>query len=465
MRRWGLLAAGVVSLALSPAVARADVHDAAGLHVLSVKQLSPRLSEVKVQTSALPGPAAIRILLPSDYAKHPRTRYPVFYLLHGTSGGASDWTVKGEAEKTTAGLPMIVVMPDIAPNVDGGGWCTNWPNGKYKWETFHIDQLIPWVDANLRTKATRAGRAIAGLSQGGFCSMSYPARHPDLFATALAYSGAPDIDYDKQVAIGATAVINATEVGLDGEPPNSMFGDRVTNEINWAAHDPATLANNLRSTRLFLWTGDGSPGPYDTDPSSLGGTPIEALVFQDNQAFQSRLASLGIPSFYDYYGGGTDSWPYWARDLRQSIGPLTEGFAPPQPDPSTITYTSADDTYSVYRWRVAMHRDAREFSTLESAWCGGFSLAGGGSATVTTPPCLRAGASYRVTVGDTTAVVKAPRDRRLTIQVPLGPSNPYQEDTPQADAAGTKVYRTRVSITSAAAGSRGAKRPRPPRAR
>src|SRR3954453_23780536 len=447
MRRWGLLAAGVVSLALSPAVARADLRDAAGLKVLSQKQLSPRLLEVKVQTSALPGPANIRILLPSDYAKHPRTRYPVFYLLHGTSGGASDWTVKGEAEKATAGSPMIVVMPDIALNVDGGGWCTNWPNGKYKWETFHIDQLIPWVDTNLRTKPTRAGRAIAGLSQGGFCSMSYPARHPDLFGTALACSGAPDIAYDKDVAIGATAVINATEVGLDGEPPNSMFGDRLSNEINWAAHDPATLAGNLRSTRLFLWTGDGTPGPYDTDPSSLGGTPIEALVFQDNQAFQSRLASLGIPSFYDYYGGGTHSWPYWSRDLRESIGPLTEGFAHPQPDPSTVTYTSADDTYSVYGWRVAMHRDAREFSTLEGAWCRGFSLSGSGSATVTTPPCLRRGARYRITVGDRSAVLPPPRDRRATIQVPLGPSNPYQQDTVQADAAGTKVYRTRVSIT------------------
>src|SRR3954452_18132088 len=260
-----------------PSVARADFHDAGGLHVTAQKQISPRLYEVTVQTSALPGPAHVRVLLPAGYQSQPRRRWPVFYLLHGTSGAASDWTEKGDAEKATATAPFITVMPDIALNVDGGGWCTNWPNGKYRWETFHIDQLIPWVDRNLRTKPTRAGRAIAGLSQGGFCSMSYPARHPDLFATALAYSGAPDIAYDKEVAVGATAIINATEVGLDGEPPNSMFGDRVTNEINWAAHDPATLAGNLRGTRLFLWTGDGSPGPYDR-AGSIGGTPIESMV-------------------------------------------------------------------------------------------------------------------------------------------------------------------------------------------
>ena len=75
-------------------------------------------------------------------------------------------------------------MPDIALSYAGGGWCTDWFNGGAggppRWETFHIDQLIPWVDRNLRTVANRGGRAIAGLSQGGFCSMSYAARHPDL---------------------------------------------------------------------------------------------------------------------------------------------------------------------------------------------------------------------------------------------------------------------------------------------
>jgi diacylglycerol O-acyltransferase / trehalose O-mycolyltransferase len=72
---------------------------------------------------------------------------------------------------------LITVMPDIALSDGGGGWCTNWPDGAQSWERFHIDQLIPWIDSNLRTIATRSARAIAGLSQGGFCSMSYAARH------------------------------------------------------------------------------------------------------------------------------------------------------------------------------------------------------------------------------------------------------------------------------------------------
>ena len=79
----------------------------------------------------------------------------MLYLLHGTSGGAADWTTMGGAEQTTAGLPLIVVMPDIAIDDDGGGWCTDWtrpgPTAGREWETFHIDQLIPWVDHDLRT--------------------------------------------------------------------------------------------------------------------------------------------------------------------------------------------------------------------------------------------------------------------------------------------------------------------------
>jgi esterase/lipase superfamily enzyme len=321
----------------------------------------------------------------------------------------------------------------------------------YRWETFHVDQLIPWVDRNLRTIRARSGRAIAGLSQGGFCSMSYPARHPDLFSVALAYSGAPDIADDPTVAPGATAIINATEIALDHVPPNSMFGDRVTNEVNWRAHDPATLANNLRATKLYLYTGNGAPGPLDAFPPNPGAVAIEGAVWRDNEAFQTRLHSLGIPSFYDDYGPGTHAWPYWARDLRWSIGPLMADFAHPAPPPSAITYTSAEPSYAVYGWKVTTHRTAREFSTLERARCSGFALAGSGSATVLTPVCLRPSTRYRVTLsGDRVPAraltLRTRRDGRLALDVPLGPSNPYQQYTAQATVAGTAVYTTRVQI-------------------
>ena len=454
-RRWRsilLLLGCVWALHSGTAAAAPSFADGDGLHVVAVQQLDPRLLELTVTTAALPGPARIRILLPADYDAHPARRYPVFYLLHGTSGGAADWTTMGEAEQTTAGLPLIVVMPDIALNYDGGGWCTNWPDGAYSWETFHIDQLIPWVDANLRTVARRGGRAIAGLSQGGFCSMSYAARHPDLFAMALGYSGAPDIAYDPEAVVGSTAIINATEVGLDGVPPNSIFGDRVTNEINWADHDPTTLANNLRGMSLSMYFGNGQPGPLDRSPNA-GAMAIEALVHTDNVDFHNRLLALGISSLYDDYGAGTHSWPYWTRDLQWSIASIMGAFAHPPPPPARFNYTIADPRYSVFGWNVTMHRTAEEFSTLEEAGRRGFALAGSGSGTVVTPAVFVPGASYQLTMrgqfgsSQTTAVADA--SGRLQVEVPLGPANPYQQDTAEAIATGTFVYTTLVSIAKA----------------
>jgi S-formylglutathione hydrolase FrmB len=454
-----LLAAGA-ALALVPAAAAASrsFSDGHGLHVLSVKQLDGRLLEVSVATDALAEPANVRVLLPADYGSKPARHFPVLYLLHGTSGGASDWTVKGEAEQTTAGRELIVVMPDIALHDNGGGWCTNWVNGGAygvpEWERFHIDQLIPWIDQNLHTIHARKGRAIAGLSQGGFCSTSYAARHPDLFATVLGYSGAPDIAYSADVEVGSTAIINATEVGLDGVPPNSMFGDRATNEINWATHDPATLANNLRGMNIRMYWGTGEPGPLDPETPEAGAISIESLVNRDNIDFRERLESLSIPAFYNAYGPGTHSWPYWTRDLQESIGPVMEAFALPPATPKLVNYTTAEPSYSVFRWSVAMHRAAEEFSTLERAGKSGFALSGSGSGTVVTPPVYRAGASYLVTLRGTgiasTATLIAGPDRRLSIEVPLGPSNPYQQDTAEAEATGTTVFTTTVTVKRSA---------------
>jgi S-formylglutathione hydrolase FrmB len=441
----------VLALACAPVAGATKFASGHGLTVSSVKQLDPRLYSLYVKTKALPDPVDVRVLLPAGYDTHARRRYPVLYLLDGTSGTAADWTTLGKAEQTVAGRQLIVVMPNIDLNGNGGGWCTDWPNGAESWETFHIDQFLPWVDANLRTIPTRAERAIAGLSQGGFCSTSYAARHPDLFGVAVGYSGAPDIYYDPDARAGAKSVINATEVGLTGVPPDTFFGDQTSDGINWAAHDPATLAENLRWTKLYMYWGNGMDGPYDTPGSMGAANGIEGLIWGDNNDFQKRIDSLGISAYFNDYGNGTHSWPYWARDLQWSLPEIMFDFAHPSPAPSPFTYTSADNAYSVYGWTVTTHRTAREFSTLESASSRGFALAGSGSATVLTAPVFRPGARYGVRLsGDTvsthTVTLVAERNRRLEITVPLGPANPYQQDTAQAQAAGTTVYTTTVAI-------------------
>lgn len=439
--------------ALAAVLATATPAD--GLTVTGEKQLSPRLSELTVRTSALPEAAHVRILLPDGYAAQPRRRWPVLYLLHGTSGGADDWTTQGDAEATTKGLPLIVVMPDIALHDNGGGWCTDWVGGdRPQWERFHMRELIPFIDARLRTAARREGRAIAGLSQGGFCAMSYAARHPDLFVSAASFSGPPDIAYSPMGVVGVTAIVNATEVFLDGQPANAMFGDRVTNGINWAAHDPATLAQNLRGMHLQLFTGNGAPGPLDANPVNPGASLIEAAAGIDTRLFHDRLEALGIPSRYEAYGPGTHIWPYWARDLRQAIGPIVETFAHPSARPARVTYTAAEPRYDVFGWRVAIERRAAEMSTLADASARGFTLRGSGTATVRTPPVLRPRGRYAVRIdgdlaGPGTRTQRADRRGRLTVDVPLGPANPHRQGSPQGLLSGTRAFSTRVTIRRA----------------
>jgi hypothetical protein len=281
--------------------------------------------------------------------------------------------------------------------------------------------------------------------------MSYAARHPDLFGIALAYSGAPDIAYDP-LAIGpSTSIINYTETVYDHVPANSMFGPRATEEVNWANHDPATLATNLRDTKLFLYAGNGQPGPLAGPGCTTAfAEDIESLVGQDTTLFHNRLVALGIPSVYDAYGPGTHCFAYWARDLKGSIGAIARDFVHPARPPRRVTYTIADPIYSIYGWHVAIHRAAEEFSTLENASAGGFAIAGSGSATVITPPFCAARASYRVTLLGPrvrrTIHVRARADRRLRINLPLGPANRYQQYTAAADAAGTAVFTTHVAI-------------------
>lgn len=284
-----------------------------GLRVQGVRQIDARLFDVTLTSTAVSRLLHVRVLLPTGYDAKPQRRYPVLYLFHGTSGGASDWTDRGHAEEITAGRNFITVMPDAAVNYSGGGWCTNWYNhgagGKPMWETFHIDQLIPWIDHNLRTVASRAGREIFGLSQGGFCAFSYAARHPDMFLGAGSFSGAIDTARYPAAQAFVTPIVQITTTVLDGSStPDAMFGPRSGDEINWAAHDPATLVANVRGLDLYAYTGNGRPRPLDPSGASTGsGSVIEAGVHELTTLWKRAADQAHVGVSYHDYGPGTHS--------------------------------------------------------------------------------------------------------------------------------------------------------------
>jgi S-formylglutathione hydrolase FrmB len=308
----------VLLAAFVAAPARAADH---GIQLLSSERLDSRLTELTLSTPALRQPTRVRVLLPADYDSS-EARYPVLYLLHGALADYRSWTDAGDAESITAQTPLITVMPDGGE----GGWYTNWVNrgagGPPEWESFHVDQLIPWIDDHYRTIAARDGRAIAGLSMGGFGAMSYAGRHAGLFDWAGSFSGAVDVIHNVPV-VGVIGL----EALADGGLPGDQFGDRVLNDSNWRAHDPWSIAPGLRGMTIQIDTGNGQPGPLDANPPPFD--PVEQQVHEMSVSLHQRLLALGIPHGWDDYGPGTHSWPYWQRDLSEALPSIVSTLSSP----------------------------------------------------------------------------------------------------------------------------------------
>ncbi|WP_332642346.1 alpha/beta hydrolase [Aeromicrobium sp.] len=421
-----LLTAALIAPA-APASADPSPANGHGLTVVATNVIDSRQTEYTVSTAALLKPVRIRVVLPSDY--DPGTRYPVLYLYHGTSGRPSDWIGGGDALQTTAGKDLILVLPEAGYDGDGGGFFNDeWNGGKRggsKWETFEYDQVIPWIDDNFPTIADRDHRAIAGLSQGGYGAAHGAALHPDMFTSVATFSGAPEIFRNFVVRAGASFIIEAITVGLNGNPPFTILGDPIVNAAHWQGHDPGTLVENFRGMDVSLWTATGIPGELDSFENSYGGgagNVIEGLTHFSTLAFASSLKNAGIPRRIDNYVFGTHSFPYWAQDLREYLPILMDRFANPS-TPTAISYSSTAKAYNQWNWGVAVHRSATEkLTTLKNASSAGFSFTGADAATVVTPPSYEPGSAHTVTIKQgaktSTSSLTADASGRLTVAVP-----------------------------------------------
>ncbi|MEQ1439754.1 alpha/beta hydrolase family protein [Fontimonas sp. SYSU GA230001] len=411
------------------------------LELVETLQLGPRLQELVFSTPAMPadgdpdtsiyGSPRVRVLLPSGYEGSSQ-RYPVLYLLHGAVGNYKVWVDRLDAEALTADLPLIVVMPDGGPVGLYSDWYNNGLGGIPMYETYHIAQLVPWIDAHYRTVAAREGRAIAGLSMGGFGAMSYAARHPDLFAAAAAFSGAVD----------------SNVVGQQAVTPETVWGPRESEEVRWRGSNPVDLAPNLAGLNLQLRTGNGMPGN-----GSQSVDPVEMTVHEESTNMHLALNALGYPHLWDDYGPGGHAHTYWRRDLELSLPIFMDVFTHPAPAPSQVRYRSISADYRVFGWRVTLDRPVLEFSELSAASAAGFTLSGSGGALVTTPAFYKPGMDYCIDrnyeAGADSRLIRADPLGQLQIPVPLGSANLFQQYTPEADAAGTQVYSTTVAIAPA----------------
>jgi enterochelin esterase-like enzyme len=139
----------------------------------------------------------ITIYTPAGYEADKKTKYPVLYLLHGMGGDEEAWINLGRTAQILDNLiaegkavPMIVVMPngnaaqEAAPGESSLGlvkptmMLPKTMDGAYE-ESFM--DIVRFVESNYRVKASKSGRAIAGLSMGGFHSCHISRYYPNTF--------------------------------------------------------------------------------------------------------------------------------------------------------------------------------------------------------------------------------------------------------------------------------------------
>ncbi|MFI6600839.1 alpha/beta hydrolase [Nonomuraea sp. NPDC050536] len=320
----------------------------------------------------------VRVYLPSGYDPARSARYRSLYLINGGGDDYDEWTTKADLVSLIAKVPGhpydgIVVMPT------GGmsGWYADWAghtDGFFapRWETYHISQLIPWIDANFHTIADRSGRGLAGISMGGYGTLRYAAAHPDVFSVIGAFS--PGIDVRAKPAQG-TVSDSMWQAGASIAPLDllngkfrvnkydangvlvidqdqqrlyrldTLFGPHTTGVVDgrtvydWPSANPATLVTQGKyapySGRLGLYAGgcatlaqpgDGNhPAPPEcgystTSPANTDATSVnEPILGSYASVFDATLTSLGVGHRYCYSTGGHDwkSWPAYLTDFLQ----------------------------------------------------------------------------------------------------------------------------------------------------
>ena len=266
-----------------------------------------RYETVPFESRLVGAPLHYNVILPADYARDSskQRRYPVVYLLHGLSGSAGDWvSARARLADHAARYPFIVVVPE-----GRDGWYTDSatvPNEKF--ESYFVKELIPDVDRRFRTVAAREGRAVAGLSMGGYGSLKFGLKHPELFAFAGSMSGALDaaswIPDEKLLAFVRPSI--ARVYGPADAPDNET---RRANDIFRLVRE---LTPERTKALPFLYLDCG------TEDFLIGG----------NRNFSALLIEKKVPHEFRQLPGG-HSWPYWDRQVQEVLRLAAERLAAP----------------------------------------------------------------------------------------------------------------------------------------
>jgi enterochelin esterase-like enzyme len=262
--------------------------------VIESLEMSSKILEQNVKFS---------IYLPPDYETSKR-QYPVVYLLHGYTDNETAWIQfgsvshsvdKGIADGTIA--PMVIVMPDA-----GVTFYVNEASGKFNYEDMFFKEFIPQIEASYRIRAKKEFRGICGLSMGGYGTMLYAMKHPEMFAAAAPLSAAFfDEDHINNMSEVQYNTMMKKLYGQDSE------GERISRHFmeNNVIHLARSLPEeSLKKVRYYIDCGD------------------EDYLYKGNALMWTILMDRKIPHEFRVRNGA-HTWLYWREgvvDALQFIG-------------------------------------------------------------------------------------------------------------------------------------------------
>jgi len=237
--------------------------------VLTATAARAEMRQGSFPSASLGRDVSVAVQLPPSYAAGDR-RYPVLYVLHGLFENHSFWERRGLAP-ILDGLWASKEVPElVVVAVDGGNsFFVNGKGGRY--EDLVTGDLISYTEATYRVVRGRDGRALLGVSMGGYAALRIAFSHPALFRGVGAHS-----------AMLLTEIPTA-DLGARGgqlEAFYRVFGNPIDPAL-WAASDPlALVARADPKTAPALYFDCGARDRYG--------------LFQGNEALHRRLTDRKV---------------------------------------------------------------------------------------------------------------------------------------------------------------------------
>jgi enterochelin esterase-like enzyme len=278
-----------------------------GLHWMAAQSIGKVIEEKIVKSTILNKTVRYTIYLPADY-EHSERAYPVVYLLHGFTDDNTGWLQFGEinrfADKAIADgtiPPMIIVMP----NGDSSFYINSY-DGKEKYEDFFVKEFMPTIEKTYRIKAEKRYRGIAGLSMGGYGTLIYALKYPQLFAAAAPLSAA--VFDDNALVTMSDTTYNLVFAALFGR--NLKGQDRLSK----AYYDNSILkivetkpAEDLRKVRYWIDCGD------------------DDFLTKGNSLLHIALIDKKVPHEYRVRDGA-HNWTYWRTGIVDALQFIGQSF-------------------------------------------------------------------------------------------------------------------------------------------